>query len=182
MKNNPPIKDTNYLLSNSDNYLTELDTPIGEILECYSTLIINYYLFIIDNLKITKNALEKFVIIRGLDTITNVFLYLLHSTKNTNATYFHCQKSFYFYVEFVGQMTDDEKTFLQLTSRDATTYVYKKTIFEINTEHIIEPSEQFREKMESIQISINAIQSFLLKFIQKPVCCNSRRVFLFYNL
>jgi hypothetical protein len=68
-------------------------------------------------------------------------------------TYFHCQKSFYFYVEFVSQISEDEKMFLQLTSRDASTYVYKKTIFEINNEFKKmndDMSDTTREKFEVI--------------------------------
>jgi hypothetical protein len=57
---------------------------------------------------------------------------LLLYTKNLDLTHFHCQKSFYYYVEFVGQILEDDKTFLQLTSRDATIYVYKKTIYDIH--------------------------------------------------
>jgi len=44
-------------------------------------------------------------------------------------------------VEFIGQISNDQNTFLQLTSRDACIYVYKKTIYELNNE--------FRKKRES---------------------------------
>jgi hypothetical protein len=94
----------------------------------------------------------------------------LYYTKNIDLTYFHCQKSFYFYVEFVGQISDDEKSFLQLTSRDATTYVYKKTIFDINNEIKKlneEPTEIFRENMKIIESYININQTYLLKIIHK---------------
>ena len=135
MKTNISNKDNNYSLHNLENYKKNIDNDISEITEKYYILLLEYYKFIIENIK-TKNAnLTKFIIIRGLDTITNVFNNILYYTKNINMTYFHCQKSFYFYVEFVGQISEDEKMFLQLTSRDATTYVYKKTIFEINNNY-----------------------------------------------
>jgi hypothetical protein len=35
-------------------------------------------------------------------------------------------------VEFIGQITGEQNTFLQLTSKDAIMFVYKKTIFEIH--------------------------------------------------
>jgi hypothetical protein len=59
--------------------------------------------------------------------------------------------------------------FLQLTSRDATTYVYKKTIFEINNElkkinEIATPI--FREKLDIIHKYINIYQTYLLKIIK----------------
>ena len=49
-------------------------------------------------------------------------------------TYYHSQKAFYFYVEFIEQISTDQNSFLQLSSREASLFVYKKTIFEINLE------------------------------------------------
>ena len=127
-------KDTNFSLMNAENYNKNLDIDIKSINEKYILLVSDYLKFIIENIKVKNKILARFIITRGLDTITNVFLHLLYYTKNIDMTYFHCQKSFYFYVEFVGQITEEEKMFLQLTSRDATTYVYKETIFKINNE------------------------------------------------
>jgi len=162
-------KDNNYSLQNSENYRKEFNCNISEIIEKYSELIIEYFKFIIENIKLKNINLSKFIIIRGLDTITNVFLHVLYFTKNIDLTYFHSQKSYYFYVEFVGQISDDEKIFLQLTSRDATTYVYKKTVFDINNEFkkLNENlSSEFREKMDIIKSYINLYQTYLLKIIQ----------------
>jgi len=128
MKSTISNKDTNYSLNISENYKKELECDVSDVTKKYTAVIVDYFNFILENIKISNINFSKFIIIRGLDTITNVFLHLLYYTKNIDLTYFHCQKSFYFYVEFVGQISDDEKMFLQLTSRDATTYVYKKTI------------------------------------------------------
>ena len=171
MKSTITNKDNNYSLYNSENYKKELDSNINDITKKYADLIIEYYKFIQENIKVSGTNISRFIIIRGLDTITNVFLHLLHYTKNIDLTYFHCQKSFYFYVEFVGQISDDEKMFLQLTSRDATTYVYKKTIFDINSElkkinEIMSPS--FKEKLDIIKNYINIYQTYLLKIINYP--------------
>ena len=45
------------------------------------------------------------------------------------------QKSFYYYIEFIGQIGDSNHQFLQLNSKDATLFVFKKTVFEINSDH-----------------------------------------------
>jgi len=126
--------DNSYSLENVDNYHKELEQDINEVVNKYFELIKEYLNFIHDNIKIRNKQYIKFIIKRGLDTITNVFLNILYYTKNLNLTYFHCQKSFYFYVEFIGQITEDQHVYLQLSSRDAATYVYRKTIFEINSE------------------------------------------------
>ena len=124
----------NYSLRNIDNFKQELNVEISEVILKYSFLLIDYFKLIIDNIKFKNKNFSKFIIIRGIDTIRNVFSNILFYTKNIDITYFHCQKSFYYYIEFVGQILEDEKIFLQLTSRDATTYVYKKTIFEITND------------------------------------------------
>jgi len=167
MKSNISNKDNGYSLNSSENYKKDLDCHVSIVTKKYTELIVEYFKFILENIKLTNISLKKFIIIRGLDTITNVFLNLLYFTKNIDLTYYHCQKSFYFYVEFVGQISDDEKMFLQLTSRDATTYVYKKTVFEINNEFKKNdnPSDIFKEKMKCIEIYIHINQTCLLKII-----------------
>jgi len=174
MKTNISNKDNNYSLHNLENYKKNIDTDIAEVTEKYYKLLLEYYKFIIENIKIKNDKLTKFIIIRGLDTITNVFNNIFYYTKNIDMTYFHCQKSFYFYVEFVGQISEDEKMFLQLTSRDATTYVYKKTIFEINNEHrknnekLILTSE-INDKILIINNYNNIYKTLLYKIIQSEV-------------
>jgi hypothetical protein len=161
-------KDNNYSLQNSENYKNETEFNLNDAIEKYSQLIIEYFKFIVDHMKIKKSTLLKFIIIRGLDTITNVFSHILYFTKNTDLTYFHSQKSYYFYVEFVGQISDDEKMFLQLTSRDATTYVYKKTVFDINNElkKLNENvSSEFKVKLDILKSYTNIYQTYLLKII-----------------
>jgi uncharacterized protein YutE (UPF0331/DUF86 family) len=49
--------------------------------------------------------------------------------------FYHSQKAYYFYIEFIEQISDENITFLQLSSRDAILFVYKKTIFEINQDY-----------------------------------------------
>jgi len=162
------IKENKYLLNCKENYKKELSENIGLITKKYYELLCEYIKFIIENISIKHLVFSKFIIIRGLDTITNVFNNILYYTKNIELAYFHCQKSFYFYLEFVGQISEDDKKFLLLTSRDATIYVYKKTIFEINndlkkTNESI--SESTKEKFNLINTYINLYQTYLLKVI-----------------
>jgi hypothetical protein len=169
MKSVVSHKDNNYSLNNSENYRKTIECSLGEVTKKYGDLLIEYSNFISENIKVKNTSFSRFIIIRGLDTITNVFLNIFNATKNIDLTYFHCQKSFYFYVEFVGQISDDEKTFLQLTSRDATTYVYKKTVFDINNEfkkqnEII--TDELKEKMNIIKSYVNLYQTYLLKIIK----------------
>jgi hypothetical protein len=118
-----------------DLFKKKLDVPLYNILDKYSHLMNEYITFIFENIPIKNPFYTRFIVFRGLDTITNVFQHILYYTKNIDLAYFHSQKSFYFYVEFIGQISNDQNSFLQLSSRDAAIYVYKKTIFDINQEY-----------------------------------------------
>ena len=172
-------KDNNYSLNYNENYKSELKESTGLITKKYSELLCEYIKFIVENINTKNKFFSKFIIIRGMDTITNVFNNILYYTKNIDLTYFHCQKSFYFYLEFVGQISEDEKMFLQLTSRDATTYVYKKTLFEISNENkkINETiSNETKSKLDIINIYIKLYQTYLLKIIQIENLANTESI------
>jgi hypothetical protein len=176
-------KDNIFSLQNLDNYRKNIDNTTSEITEKYYTLIREYYKFITENIKVKNTDFSRFIITRGLDTITNVFNNIFYYTKNIDLTYFHCQKSFYFYVEFVGQISEDEKMFLQLSSRDATTYVYKKTIYEINGE--IKKNQTaninintINQQLAIINSYINIYKSFLYKIIQSSDLNNNNTFYI----
>ena len=177
-------KDTNFSLMNAENYNKNLDIDIKSINEKYILLVSDYLKFIIENIKVKNKILARFIITRGLDTITNVFLHLLYYTKNIDMTYFHCQKSFYFYVEFVGQITEEEKMFLQLTSRDATTYVYKETIFKINNElkKINQNSASSKNMFIIIDKYIYIYKTYLFKIINCNEFMETKYVNNFINI
>lgn len=146
-----------YSLSNTDNYKPVLSYSLNEILDKYVLVIINYMKLISEKIYIKKHNYYKFIFIRGLDTVTSVFKMLLFFTKNVELTYYHSQKAFYFYVEFIEQISNDQNTFLQLSSREACMFVYKKTIFEINND--------FRKNMEEISATDKNLFSMIDKYL-----------------
>ena len=157
-----------YSLHNVDNFNKSLDKNVSDVMNKYTELIIEYLKFIYENIKIQNLMYSKFIVIRGLETITNVFSIILYYTKNTELTYFQCQKSFYYYIEFIGQISEDQHTFLQLNSRDAINYVYKKTIFEINSEfkkNMLNLTKENEEKFDLINMYIKIYKILLLKII-----------------
>lgn len=127
LQNSPP-----YSLQNIDNYFDRVDVSIEYILDKYIQIIMDYMKLVTDKIHIKKKSYYKFIFTKGIETISSVFKYLLYFTKNIDLTYYHSQKSFYFYVEFIEQISNDQNSFLQLSCREATLFVYKKTIFEIN--------------------------------------------------
>lgn len=131
---NTPINDSDYSLHSADNYYTNFNYSVSEISIKYIYLINEFFKFILEKIKLKNNNYFKFIIIRGYETITNVFNIILYYTKNLDLTFYHCQKSYYYYIEFIEQISYEQHIFLELTSKDAITYVYKKTIFDLNHE------------------------------------------------
>jgi len=157
-----------YCLLNTENYKSLLDNSLNDILDKYIGLICEYLRFIIENIKIKNKGYFKFILMRGLETISHVFNNILFYTKNLELAYYHGQKAFYYYVEFIGQISEEQNMFLQLSSRDATMYVYKKTIFEIGNENkkiSTYIDNEIEEKLNGlhthIQIYKNIINYFL---------------------
>ena len=176
-----------YSLHNVDNFNKVLNISVNDVINKYSELVIEYLKFIYENIKLQNKTYLKFIVIRGLETITNVFSIILYYTKNIDLTYFQCQKAFYYYIEFIGQISEEQHSFLQLNSRDATTYVYKKTIFEINNDfkkNMSQLTKDNAKKFDLINEYIKIYKILLLKLITDDskinttnignfgICCN----------
>ena len=162
-------KPSKHSLIDTDQYNKDLDASCTKIMGAYTNLITEYFNFITENIKIKNNGYSKFIIVRGLETITHVFNHVLFYTKNIDITFVHCQKAFYFYVEFICQISEAEKMFLQLSSRDAVTYVYKKTIFEIPNDYIKKTGKLTEETSRTMSLVAGSIQvqkMLIMKMIQ----------------
>ena len=128
-----------YNLLNIENYNETIHNELQDILDKYVLLITEYMVFLNEKIKIKNKNYFQYIFTRGLDTITNVFNGMLFYTKNLDLSFYHSQKAFYFYVEFIEQITETQNIFLKLSSRDAAIFVYKRTLFEINNEYVKTP-------------------------------------------
>ena len=61
-------KENNYSLNTCENYKKELDTDITDVVKKISKLFLDYFNYIIENIKLKKGNLLKFIVTRGLDT------------------------------------------------------------------------------------------------------------------
>jgi hypothetical protein len=71
---------------------------------------------------------------RGMRCVAHVFNNVLLYTRSLDAALYHGARASVYYCEFVSQISDDGRHYLQLTSRDAVLFTYKKTIYDLNTE------------------------------------------------
>ena len=79
--------------------------------------------------------------IKGINNTVYIYNFLLMYTKNLELTLYHTQKSIIYYIEFISQIGNEANNLLQLNSKDATLFIFKKTIFEISEESRIKFSE-----------------------------------------
>ena len=160
-------ENSNYLLYNVANYKVSIDNSVTEILTKFVRVIVEYMRFISEKITMKNKQYYKFIFERGIETLMHIFSIIFYYTKNLELTFYHCQKAYYFYIEFIEQISDDNVTFLQLSSRDAILFVYKKTIFDLHNEYrknIPEPTIE-EKNILSIVVSNTYIYKNIVKFI-----------------
>lgn len=120
-------------LANIDNYRQYATETSAVAFSKFLNIAGDYIVQCSDNIHMRNIAYYKYVVSQGMSTLGHVFLTLYLYTNNLELTVFHCQKAVYYYIEFIGQIGDDHHSFLQLNSKDAMLFVYKKTIFDIDS-------------------------------------------------
>ena len=146
-----------FMLYSISNYKLSIENSVSEILNKFVHILIEYMRFISEKIMMKNKKYYCFIFERGVETLIHVFSVIFYYTKNVDLTFYHTQKACYFYVEFIEQISDDNVTFLQLSSRDATLFVYKKTIFDINNEY----KKSIQEPTEEEKIILSKINSYM---------------------
>ena len=121
-----------YDLTLIDNYHLQYTNNEREMFSRYMSLVSEFCAQAEDSIKVNKLEYFSYVSVKGLETLTHVFRMLLLYTKNLDLTFYNCKKALYYYLEFIGQIGDDNHEFLKLTSNDASLFVYKKTVFSVS--------------------------------------------------
>ena len=132
MIKSPSVHSNNLSLQNIDNYLKTIDNN-EKILSSYKNTIIEYLKLSCSNISISDQNYSKFVITKGIESLSHIFNTIFLYTKNLEITKHYCDKDHY-YVEFISQIGEDSHSFLQLNSKDAILFVYKKQ-FHINNDY-----------------------------------------------
>jgi len=164
---------TNNILYNPDNYCKEFTTfETKPYLDKYISLINQYLLHINENIFVHDKSYQIFIIKRGIDTISHIFTTLLMYTKNLELTYHHVEKSFCYYVEFISQISDENHSFLKLNSKDASLFIYKKTVFDINQEYRknFETTIHEDEFLQNLQTNIKYYNEYIMYFLSNNEC------------
>ena len=156
-------------IQNIESYNSLIPENYFDIFNKYILIITDYFKHCHDNICIQNENYKKYIIKQGIKTVKHVFFMLLIYTKNLEITCYNCQKAYVYYIEFIGQITEDNHSFLQLNSKDASLFVYKKTIFDINIEiqknYISQNSDH--TKIQTISKLIEIYNSIIFKLIDE---------------
>ena len=69
--------DSNYSLQALCNFKSDLTIATSVIMEKYINLVIEYLKYIIETHKLKHKQISTFIVVRGLETLTNVFFHIL---------------------------------------------------------------------------------------------------------
>ena len=139
------------------------------IFKRYMIIISEYLKHGDENIYIQNPFYLNYVLKRGINTLTYVFKLLLIYTKNLDIIYYNCQKAYVYYIEFIGQIGEDNHSFLQLNSKDASLFVYKKTIFDINSDvrNNYVSSDNENKIISQVDNLINIFNIILFKLLEE---------------
>lgn len=158
----------NLIIMNKKNYNTEL-LNIDSLTFEYVKILHEYLTHITKNINIKNMIHNKFIINRGYDLLKNIFLTLLLYTKNLELVSFHLRKSYLYYTEFIGQIGEDSNSYLQLNSKDACLFVYKKTIYNINEDYKKHFKDEDEERTKILNNKINIITKIEKYIVEKKL-------------
>tara|TARA_B100001758_G_scaffold247434_1_gene265243 strand:+ start:5033 stop:5839 length:807 start_codon:yes stop_codon:yes gene_type:complete len=167
------------IIFNTKNYNKNIDEKnILSFMKVYIQLLKEYLDFLLNNIDI-KEINEHFLFIakRGLITYKHIFNILFLYTKNFTLILHHIKKAYLYYVEFIGQIGHDNHAYLKLNSRDASLFVYKKTIYEINNDFKKDfvLTEEEKKKHFKLTKTIDIINTLIL-IILKNVKLNNEKL------
>jgi len=163
-------------LSNSENYYNQLSVNLNDILLQQLNILEEYIKNINDIFHVNKKN-KLYIIIKGIETIFHIYQQILFYTNNHKLAYYYSHKSIYLYKEYNSQINDDSNTFLNLTTRDAIIYIYKKTIFEIKPNFLKKDETNKQKEIFDILFLHNNIVKLLLSLLYKNYDENMQSIY-----
>ena len=122
-----------------------------------NTIIIVYYDILTKYIKyyFKHKSFNKIIFINGLYTLTEIFKFTVVTNKNIVE---YCDKSIYYYFEFILQLQNNNNELLNLTTKDAAIFCFKKFFNDIKNKDI----HYNYEIANTLLITTNIILSIIL--------------------
>lgn len=158
----------NNLLNNVENYQKQLDESVSIIFIKYIALVHEILECSDENIFLQNINYLKYILTTAVKNTFHIYSLLLLYTKNLELTIYHTQKSILYYIEFISQIGEDNHSFLKLTSKDATLFTFKKTIFEINNDYkkTFEENDETKIKFKILHEYCSYYNSILFNYIE----------------
>ena len=137
----------------------------------YITKYTSVITFFISNMNVLNfyksDTYKHFVTYNGITSLLHIYNLLILHTKNINLAYYHLQKSYYYYIEFISQINKEQHSFLQFNIRDAIMFIYKKTIFNIDKDITIQNIDIDNKAIsKDIFTTCNKLNQFVLCIVE----------------
>tara|TARA_B100001059_G_C17804177_1_gene568060 strand:- start:773 stop:1618 length:846 start_codon:yes stop_codon:yes gene_type:complete len=175
-------------LNDIENYSKDLECNEYILFIKYVGLIHELIECSINKININKSSYYKEILIKGIKNINYIYNLVLLYTNNLDITLYTTQKSILYFIEFISQIDDENHSFLNLTINDASMFIYKKTIFEINDEFkkSYNQCDNNKHTMTMLQLYIELYNKILFKIIEKYDfnidVSNSNKLMKFQNI
>ena len=134
-------------IENAENYLEHYNVDIKGMTSRYISLINFFLTQSTESIHVNNCDYFKYIVKNGLDTITHVYRFLIMYTKNSELTCYNCKKAIHYYIEFICQMISNNSIVLKLNIKDASLFVYRKTIFAVDQNFRKDYKDQDAEKI-----------------------------------
>lgn len=163
---------TNILENYLPTYKDETTTVVNE----FANIIEEYLKNVIESFIVNNSDYYKYLIVRGLETIKHCFKMLYLYSKNLKLTIVNCKKALCYYIEFIGQIGEDSNSYLQLTSKDAALFVYKKVLFDIDLDYCkkFELTNNEDNFMKKISLNLDIYSNIVTNYIYKEAFINKK--------
>jgi hypothetical protein len=122
-----------------------------------------------ENIVIQNEEYLKHILIKGVKNTFYIYNFLLLYTKNVELAVYHTHKSIIYYIEFISQIGEDTHNLLNLNSKDASLFIYKKTIFEVNEDvrKCYIETDTTKSKLKSLQLYIDFYNNIIIQLISR---------------
>lgn len=157
-----------YLINDVKNYNKHLKDSNERILNYYNNIMYEYIKNIKENIEIKNKELMHFIIIRGIHVIHHIFNIMILYTKNMELTTIHTKHGYLYYIEFISQIGDDIHSYLQLNSKDAMLFSYKKTIYEIDNDYVknFKLDDKDKKKLHELELLCDINDAILFNLVE----------------
>ena len=152
-----------------DNYKAKARWDICVVAAKFIEIVNDYLERALEGLNVESEEYLEYLVLKGERTILHVFIFILLYTNSDTLALLHAQKGSYLYIEFMGQIGQADNTYLGLSAKDASMFVYKKTIFDIDNKirkDWGEPDLKTKTRFDSVELMANLYVSVTKRLIE----------------